>query len=88
MVNWRHLVRVGERPHAQILEGVPAALAAAWQLQLRPVSCVCQILMAAARAANFEACQVLKERRQLQISGLVKFQWQLRFGPAPIFYHA
>ena len=55
-------------PHSQILEGVPAALAAAWQLQLRPVSCAraCQILMAAARAANFKACQVLKELRQLQ----------------------
>nr|DAE11634.1 MAG TPA: hypothetical protein [Siphoviridae sp. ct2vX3] len=26
----------------------------------------CQILMAAAKAANFEACQVLKELRQLQ----------------------
>lgn len=33
-------------------------------------SCVCQILMAAARAANFRPCQILKE---------------LRFGPLPNF---
>ena len=45
----------------------------------------CQILIAAARAANSESCQILKELRQLQISGLVKFQWQLRFGPLPNF---
>ena len=60
MVNWRHLVHVGAGPHSQILEGVPAALAAAWQLQLRKLRPLCQVLMAAARAANFEACQVLK----------------------------
>ena len=66
MVNWRHLVRVGARALCQILEGVPAALAAAWQLQLRKLRPLCQILMAATKTANFEACQVLKELRQLQ----------------------
>ena len=88
MVNWRHLVRVGARALCQILEGVPAALAAAWQLQLRPVSCVCQILIAAARAANSESCQILKGAAAAANFRPCQISMAAAIWPAPKFYHA
>ena len=49
-------------------------------------SCVCQILIAAAKAANFNSCQILKELRQLQIFlGPVKFQGSCDSHPLPNF---
>lgn len=71
MVNWRRLACVGERaalPNfgrcTSCVSGcVAAAAAKAAPYELRPL---CQILMAAARAANFRPCQILKELRQLQ----------------------
>ena len=54
----------------------------------RYTSCVCQILIAAAKAANSESCQILKGAaaaanfRPCQIS-IAAAIW-----PAPKFYHA
>ena len=66
MVNWRHLVRVGERaalPNfgrcTSCVSGCVAAAAASCELRLSNFN-------RAAAAANFRVCQILKELRQLQ----------------------
>lgn len=71
MVNWRRIACVGEwaalpdfgRCTSCVSGCVAAAAAKAASCELRPL---CQILMAAAKAANFRPCQILKELRQLQ----------------------
>lgn len=71
MVNWRHLACVGERAalpnfgrYTSCVSGcVAAAAAKAASCELRPGL---SNFKRAAAAANFEACQVLKELRQLQ----------------------